>query len=75
MIKDNFELDPTISPCEGCRWAGTEKCNKCKHRKRKQTPYIHPIPYPFIPYKPYPRWKEPNWRYWCKGNNLTMVFE
>jgi len=30
--EDNFELDPTISKCDDCRWKGRDKCRKCKHR-------------------------------------------
>jgi hypothetical protein len=48
-MRDNYERDESISPCEDCaNKFNVERCNTCKHRKKfTQVPGTYPQPSPF----------------------------
>jgi hypothetical protein len=55
-MSDNFVPDPNVSPCDDCIHRGTDKCKKCKNRKKRFFPYYpepaipYPNPFPFKPW-------------------------
>ena len=62
-MTDNFEEDPNISPCEGCTHRmNSEKCKRCKHRKKKYNK-IDPWYYPWPPTSTLPPITIPRYRY------------
>lgn len=76
--KDNFEEDPEVreTPCDNCIHKDSDKCKRCKHRKKRNyipislppigDPFpIEPYPRP-RPYKPFPYPKPWKPYYWIK---------